>query len=62
MLTAVKSKLGFTPTTRETQPETLLRPYILSWLSKMEDPEFTRWAKDLFQQWISSSNPDTDNP
>lgn len=62
ILTAVKSKLGFAPTVSETQPETLLRPYILSWLSKMEDPEFIRWAKDLFSQWTSSSNPDTDNP
>jgi hypothetical protein len=62
ILTAVKNKLGFAPTTRETQPDTLLRPYILSWLSKMEDPEFINWAKDLFDQWINSSNPDTENP
>lgn len=60
--TAVKNKLGFAPTTSETQPETLLRPYILSWLSKMDDPEFINWAKDLFRQWTNSSNPDTDNP
>jgi len=61
-LTRVKSKLGFAPTTTETQPETLLRPYILSWLSKMDDPEFVSWAKNLFHQWTNSSNPDTDNP
>ena len=62
VLTAVRNKLGFTPTTGETQPESLLRPYILSWLSKMDDPEFITWAKDLFHQWTNSSNPDTDNP
>jgi len=61
ILTAVKNKLGFAPTTTETQPETLLRPYILSWRSKMEDPQFIQWANDLFYQWTNSSNPDTEN-
>ena len=62
VLTAVKSKLGFAPTTSETQPQTLLRPYVLSWLSRMDDPEYVNWAKDLFRQWTNSSNPDTENP
>jgi hypothetical protein len=62
ILTAVKTKLGFAPTTTDTQPETLLRPYILFWLSKMEDPEFIKWSNDLFHQWTNSYNPDTDNP
>jgi hypothetical protein len=62
ILTAVKNKLGFAPTASETQPETLLRPYILSWLSKMDDPQYIKWAKELFHQWTISSNPDTENP
>lgn len=62
LLMAVKDKLGFAPTSNEKQPETLLRPYILSWLSKMDDIHFIEWAKDLFHQWTISSNPDTDNP
>jgi hypothetical protein len=62
LLMAVKDKLGVAPTSSEKQPETLLRPYILSWLSKMDDPQFIKWAKDLFKQWTNSSNPDTDNP
>jgi hypothetical protein len=58
----MKDSLGFEPTTSETQLQSLLRPNVLAWLSKMGDPVVVRWAKDLFQQWTNSSSPDTDNP
>lgn len=61
-LATMKSNMGFEPTTNETQPQTLLRPNVLAWLSKMGDPSVVTWAKMLFQQWTNSSSPDTENP
>ncbi|KDR09597.1 Aminopeptidase N, partial [Zootermopsis nevadensis] len=61
-LAAVTESLGFEATTTETQLQSLLRPDILAWLSKMDDPEVVRWAKNLFQLWTTSSKPDTENP
>ncbi|KAJ4432389.1 hypothetical protein ANN_21008, partial [Periplaneta americana] len=62
MLKTIKMTLGFEPKTDEPQPRTLLRPKILSWLSKMDDPDVVLWAKNLFQQWRNSTKPDENNP
>jgi hypothetical protein len=61
-LMVLKNSLGFEPSTNETELQTLLRPYVLMWLSNLGDPTVIKWAKDLYEQWTISSNPDTENP